>query len=166
MDKYCSHCGSQMPLEDIVCINCGSRNFIEKQGFNSNATYGGYHQSDNNYVEYAGFWRRAVATLIDGIILWIFTAFMGDFLGFIVNWLYQAILESSEMQATLGKKAIGLKVTDLDGNRISFARASGRYFATILSSITFGIGFIMAGFTEKKQALHDIIAGCLVIKED
>jgi uncharacterized RDD family membrane protein YckC len=83
----------------------------------------------------------------------------------VLNWLYFALLESSSWQATLGKKALGLEVTDLDGNRISFGRATGRFFAKIISSLTLGIGYIMAGFTEKKQALHDMIAGTLVIRK-
>ncbi len=81
------------------------------------------------------------------------------------NWVYFAVLESSPWRATLGKKALGLSVVDLSGNRISFARASGRFFAKILSSMTFLIGFVMAGFTAKKQALHDMLAGCLVTRK-
>jgi uncharacterized RDD family membrane protein YckC len=73
-------------------------------------------------------------------------------------------MESSSRQATVGKMTLGLKVTDLAGRRISFARASGRYFAKYVSSMTLLIGYIMAGFTERKQALHDIIAGTLVIR--
>ena len=79
-------------------------------------------------------------------------------------WLYWALLESSPWQATLGKKALGLLVTDLQGRRITFARASGRYFGKLLSTIVLGTGYLMAGFTEKKQALHDILAGCLVTR--
>lgn len=81
------------------------------------------------------------------------------------QWLYYALMESSKRQATLGKMALGIKVTDTDGNRISFGRASGRYFAKFISGFVFMIGYIMAGFTAKKQALHDIIASCLVIVE-
>jgi uncharacterized RDD family membrane protein YckC len=83
----------------------------------------------------------------------------------ILNWLYFALLESSEWRATLGKKALGLEVTDLSGNRIDFGRASGRFFGKILSALILWIGFIMAGITEKKQALHDMLAGCLVIRK-
>jgi uncharacterized RDD family membrane protein YckC len=82
-----------------------------------------------------------------------------------MNWIYYAALESSSWQATLGKKILGLRVTDLAGNRISFARASGRFFGMILSSMILGIGFLMAGFTARKQALHDILAGCLVLRQ-
>jgi len=83
----------------------------------------------------------------------------------VLTWLYYALLESSVWQATLGKKALGLEVTDLAGSRIQFGRATGRYFARWLSLMTIGIGYIMAGFTEKKQALHDIVAGTLVIRK-
>jgi uncharacterized RDD family membrane protein YckC len=83
----------------------------------------------------------------------------------VLHWLYYSLLESSAWQATLGKKALGLEVTDLDGNRISFGRATGRFFAKIISSLILFIGYIMAGFTEKKQALHDILAGTLVIRK-
>lgn len=101
-----------------------------------------------------------------------FGAFLG--LGFIfgffgiillVSWLYYALSESSSWQATLGKKMLNLKVTDLNGQPISFARASGRYFSKIITGmIPLFIGYIMAGFTEKKQAIHDMIASCLVLR--
>lgn len=82
-----------------------------------------------------------------------------------LDWLYYALLESSAWQGTLGKKALGLEVTDTEGKRISFGRATGRFFAKIISALILWIGFIMAGFTEKKQALHDMIAGTLVIRK-
>jgi uncharacterized RDD family membrane protein YckC len=87
------------------------------------------------------------------------------FLAIAANWLYYAWFESSEHQATLGKMALGLIVTDMEGRRITFARASGRFFAKIVTGlIPFFIGYIMAGFTAKKQALHDMIASCLVLR--
>lgn len=79
------------------------------------------------------------------------------------GWIYEAGLESSSKQATLGKMALGLRVTDKYGRRITFARASGRYFSKLLSRILM-IGYIMAGFTARKQALHDMIAGTLVVR--
>jgi uncharacterized RDD family membrane protein YckC len=77
-------------------------------------------------------------------------------------WIYEAAMESSSKQATLGKMIFGMKVTDLNGNRISFGRATGRHFAKYISGLTLLIGYIIAGFTEKKQALHDMIVGTLV----
>jgi uncharacterized RDD family membrane protein YckC len=82
----------------------------------------------------------------------------------VAGWLYFALMESSAKGATLGKMALGLRVTDLSGNRISFGRATGRYFGKIVSGMIFSIGYIMAGFTQQKQALHDIMAGCLVVR--
>jgi uncharacterized RDD family membrane protein YckC len=78
-------------------------------------------------------------------------------------WLYNALMESSSKQATLGKMALGVVVVSLDGKRISFARATGRFFSKFFLSSILMIGYILAAFTEKKQALHDIIAGTLVV---
>ncbi len=88
---------------------------------------------------------------------------MAILLAAIAAWLYYALMESSAKGATLGKMVLGIRVTDLNGNRVSFGRATGRYFAKIISSLVLMIGYIIAGFTDRKQALHDIIAGCLVI---
>jgi len=87
----------------------------------------------------------------------------GWIIGVIINWLYWAVMESSSKQATLGKMALGIIVTDYEGKGISFGRATGRQFARIISALILLIGYIMAGFTEKKQALHDMIAECLVV---
>jgi uncharacterized RDD family membrane protein YckC len=137
--------------------------------------------------QYAGFWWRLVAHLIDGVVL-CFVLFIVDFfvalmiivstaglglipaygfnslLNLVIGWLYFALTESSEMQATPGKRCCKIIVTDLHGNRVSFGRASGRYFAKIVSVLTLGIGFLMAGLTQRKQALHDLIADCLVLR--
>jgi uncharacterized RDD family membrane protein YckC len=97
------------------------------------------------------------------IMGWIFALIVVSVL---LQWLYFAIMESSEHQGTLGKMALGLIVTDTDDRRISFPRATGRFFAKIISGlIPLGIGYIMAGFTEKKQALHDMIASTLVLRK-
>ena len=83
----------------------------------------------------------------------------------LITWFYYALMQSSAKQATIGKMALGLKVTDVNGDRLTFARASLRYFSKILSSLFFMIGYIMAGFTEKKQALHDMIANTYVVRK-
>ena len=133
---------------------------------------------------YGGFWRRFVAIIIDiilviivgfivglviGIVLGVARVnrqtigYIGNVFGFLLQWLYFSLFESSASQATPGKQAMGMKVTDLNGARIGFGQATGRYFGKIVSGITLGIGFIMAGFTERKQALHDMIASTLVV---
>ena len=81
-----------------------------------------------------------------------------------VTWLYHALMESSEWQATLGKKVLDLVVTDMAGRRVSFWRATGRHFAKIVSNMIYPFGHVMAGFTQQKQALHDMIAGCLILR--
>ncbi len=133
-------------------------------------------------VTYAGFWKRFAAAIIDGIVLVVVGGVAGGILGaaggdretinltgnvtgIVLNMLYFALMESSTLQATLGKMALGIQVTDLHGNPISFGRAVGRHFAKILSAVILLIGYVMAGFTEKKQALHDMIAGCLVVNK-
>lgn len=80
-----------------------------------------------------------------------------------VGLFYYAGLESSEAQATFGKRALGIKVTDLEGRRLSFKHAMGRWFAAALSYMSLYVGFLMAGFTQRKQGLHDVIAGTLVV---
>ncbi len=89
--------------------------------------------------------------------------FLAILLSFIAGWLYYALFESSARGATPGKMALGIRVTDLSGTRISFGRATGRYFGKMLSSLILMIGYLMAAFTDRKQALHDILAGCLVV---
>jgi uncharacterized RDD family membrane protein YckC/Tfp pilus assembly major pilin PilA len=140
----------------------------------------------NRDARYAGFWRRAVAAFIDSVIVGVLNAIIvvalagalvgsgGDPEGLeavalywipsiVVAWLYYALLHSSQGQATWGKRALGIKVTSLTGGPIGFARSTARYFATFLSSLALFIGFLMAGFTRRRQALHDIVAGTLVV---
>ena len=91
-----------------------------------------------------------------------FSYYISMILSFFLQWLYYAGMESSPLKATLGKWAVGAYVTDLDGGRISFAKATGRYFGKIISGLILGIGYLMAGFSNDKQALHDQMAGCFV----
>jgi len=147
-------------------------------------------QARSEYVVHAGFLRRWAALIIDSIIvgvalmivmmmiaipLGLFTFDSGGdefvaaaqgiyyVLYFIAAPLYYAGLESSAAQATLGKRIIGIKVCDLEGRPLSFMHALGRWAAAALSYLTLYIGFFMAGFTAKKQALHDLIASTYVV---
>lgn len=100
-----------------------------------------------------------------GLFLIIGLVFLATTVSLVVTWLYHALLESSEWQATVGKKLLGLVVTDMAGQRVSFGRSTGRHFAKIITNmVPLLIGYFMAAFTEKKQALHDMIAGCLVLR--
>ena len=128
-------------------------------------------------MKYAGFWKRALALLIDSIVLvpvgcifYIFDknedAILYSFLANqVIMWLYFSLFESQGWQGTPGKHFLGIKVTDLNGNRITFARATARYFSKFFSSIILGIGYLMAAFTKRKQALHDLIAETLVVSD-
>ena len=134
---------------------------------------------------YAGFWLRVAAYLLDSalialvltFVLLLYEAFQhDDFDGVLsvalklsavatwLTWAYFALMESSPVQGTLGKLAVGIKVTDKNGDPITFIRASWRYWAKLLSSWTFMIGWLMAAFTPNKRALHDIVAGTLVLR--
>lgn len=133
-------------------------------------------------MTYAGFLKRAVSHVIDWFIILLCIGALGLVMGVAADaadnyvllllfyipylvgpWLYYAYMESSEKQGTIGKIALGIKVVDLDGNRVTFARATGRFFAKSLSALTLGIGYFMAGWTQRKQALHDMVAHCLVV---
>lgn len=144
--------------------------------------------------EYAPIWRRLLASGVDwfleGLVLvpvlllflWSvelitsltklmdietgrFIAGVGTVLFVIVSdWLYNARMNSSPRQATFGKAFMRLKVTGMGGERIGFGQATGRYFAKFLSTFMLFAGFAIAIFTRRKQALHDIVAGTLVLK--
>ena len=138
-------------------------------------------------MSYAGFWKRVAAIFVDTIILMFGGAMIGflfgflmigegindleelegigNILGLILGWIYFAAMESSPTQGTLGKMALGIKVTDMEGDRVEFGRATGRHFGKIISTIILLIGYIMIAFTQKKQGLHDIMAGCLVVNK-
>ena len=139
----------------------------------------------NESTKYGGFWIRVAASMIDFIVLLIPNLLIpfllkatsssenelymfvlnaeGVILTSILDWAYCAVLHSSTWQATVGKKAVGLKVVDENGNRISFGRATVRYFASLLSALILCIGYMMVGWTSRKQGLHDMIAGTLVV---
>lgn len=135
-------------------------------------------------TQYAGFWMRVAASLIDGFVLMIpglivigifggigaaieseGLVLMGYLIYILMFWLYSALMEASSKQATVGKMALGLKVTDLSGGSISFGQATGRHFGKIVSYLILYIGYMMAGWTEKKQALHDMMASTLVVRK-
>ncbi len=136
-------------------------------------------------LAYAGFSKRFFASLIDGVIIFcvlvaplIILAVAGaseetvnvggvitQLLAVVGSWIYEAVMDSSSKQGTLGKMAVGIKVTDLEGKRITFGRATGGHFGKYLSCFTMYIGYLMAAFTQKRQALHDIIAGTLVLED-
>ena len=132
---------------------------------------------DIDTTPYAGFWIRAAALAIDACMLLVLFGLVAVVLGdpenlvfslvaAVVQWIYFAGFESSERQATPGKSALDLQVTDADGFRLSFGRATGRYFAKILSFMPVCLGFVIAAFTPRKQALHDLLAQTTVQRRE
>ena len=137
---------------------------------------------------YAGFWKRFAAVIIDSTIVYgiifVLMTILGygemtegpkaaivniallNLLSFVIYVLYWSLFESSRLQATPGKMALGIKVADINGERVSFGRALGRNLGKIISGLTLNIGYVMAGFTIRKQALHDKMADCLVIDKN
>lgn len=133
-------------------------------------------------ITYAGFWIRAAAFIIDLLIAGAIASVISRILfgnynmyddpgndpgpcavPLTVNWIYFAWQESSIRQATIGKLAVGVKVCTETGERLTFANATGRYFAKILSAIIVLIGFLMVVFDKKKQGLHDKLAKTFVV---
>jgi uncharacterized RDD family membrane protein YckC len=199
---YCHKCGAQNDDQAAFCDKCGAALTNMRPMVSATAAPSPTSPESGPApplypaaVEYAGFWKRLAAALIDGILLigtyfvltflfsFVYYSVTGDdeeemsdatatVIGYtagaavaMLGWLYYAFMESSAKQATLGKMALGIMVTDGQGRRVSFARATGRYFGKIISNIILYIGYIMIAFTAKKQGLHDIMADCLVVKK-
>src|ERR1700731_1150081 len=215
---YCSKCGATLAEDAAYCSKCGTPvagpapapPIATNLGERLPAVPDPARPAASPLAAYAGFWLRAVALVLDGILLFIPITFIIGFLaigmglsvavqqiepgeslealtaalgsGFILavllivivgSGLYFALLECPPLQGSLGKKILGLYVTDTAGNRISFGRASGRFFAGKfaclgvpgLGIIYFIMSCIFAGVTPRKQALHDMFAGCLVMKK-
>ena len=205
---YCSKCGGSMPEGAVYCSNCGQAFSVPvaaprtllAPGPAALPAHAGVASGPR--VDYAGFWLRLLALIIDNVILGLgfvlvliplifltglhkllddfhpdedmnnvgIAMFVGIILiaatvSLILTWLYHALMESSDWQATLGKKVLGLVVTDMAGHRVSFGRSTGRHFGKLITNlIPAFLGYVMAGFTEKRQALHDMMSGCLVLR--
>lgn len=168
--KFCSGCGASIPGGTVP---------LPQERIPAVANTG----------RYAGFWKRFAASFIDALII---SAFWATLLGLhiilkgthiiegsaevislvivtilpmLFAWLYASVMESSPLRGTLGKLVFGIVVTDLNGNRLSFGRATGRHLGKVFSTMFFWFGHLMAAFTEKKQALHDLVASSLVVNK-
>lgn len=180
-NRFCWNCGGETRVQQELCVECGVS--LSKET-SKDTKYAGFWLRFAAYVidyivvdllmlvpyligslilEYVDAYYYDITDETSLILIAIAFVILG--IGSLMALLYYPILHSSKWQATLGKMAVGIKVVDIYGNRISFLRAFGRYFATIISTVILFIGYIMAGFTEKKQTLHDIIAGTLVVKK-
>lgn len=178
---FCWNCGKAQEGNTSYCFNCGVR--LSQEPASQPDTAPALE------VKYAGFWKRLLAWILDIIAFAAFNFVIGIIVAvalvaagvdettagnvvaaiyniniFVGGWLYYALFERSHTRGTIGKMTLGIIVTDSSGNKISFARATGRHFAKIISIVILLIGYFMIAFTGKKQGLHDIIADTLVIQ--
>jgi uncharacterized RDD family membrane protein YckC len=175
---FCSQCGKENPEDAQYCNEC--RAALVPPAISALRDAMGY-----GMPEYAGFWLRFFAMITDAVIIHVGGAILaailspiyllspentvgpavfGIMLLGVVGFLYYPLFESQAWQATPGKRLMGIYVGGMDSRRVSFWRAFFRNLAKMVSSFIFGIGYIMAAFTPKKQALHDIFAECLVLR--
>jgi len=188
----CPNCGNATTITvgQKFCAKCGANLDAPSVTAATRPTAG---SASPAIVEapYSGFWRRAWAFLIDSFLFYFVfliallvvgaiartasgkSGGLGSreivviglvLVAFLAPWLYHALMESSSVQATVGKLAAGIKVTDEAGRRTTFGRATGRYFAHIVTGFTFGVGYAMVVFTRRRQALHDMMSGSLVVR--
>jgi uncharacterized RDD family membrane protein YckC len=181
--NFCPNCGAELMYKEAeICPTCGVR--IKEPPKPAGEKYAGFwirflaYIIDGIILFIIGFGIAFIIGLTWGVAnyspysnIYNSSSFLGVAiiiygLVIVITWLYFAYQESSIKQATIGKQALGLIVTDLEGNRLSFGRATGRWLAKILSGIILGIGFIIIGLTEKKQGLHDMIASTYVVYKD
>ena len=175
----CPHCDHEVVELAQFCHLCGAELPISEER--------------PRPLEYGSLWKRLAAVFIDAGLVTIlvvptclffawmleilsdakmigredarFTAGMSTVVFFlVVDWVYHARLMSTRRQATFGKRWMGLRVTDMAGGPISFGQATGRHFAKFLSTFALLVGFIIAIFSKRRQALHDMVAGTLVLK--
>lgn len=189
----CPSCNARNSSNARFCTACGA-NLSQA---NTNQGPSTPYQTPSSHPEaalvsayaFAGFWKRVIAYILDGIIFSILFGILAFLLGgslfsmssqspanimaifgiyaliYPAWWLYFALMESSSSQATFGKKIVGIKVTDLNGQPIGFGHATGRHFAAFITQMTFTIGYLMAAFTARKQSLHDLVASTLVVND-
>jgi uncharacterized RDD family membrane protein YckC len=193
LNQVCSTCGNVTLPDGRFCLFCGDLlSESAPKGLVSQPAKP-LASSEPAHIDYAGFWLRALAGAIDvaleaggalvltfaidfalrrfGRLLGIspFVSKVATGMAFILilavgSWLYCAFTESSSWRATVGKRILGLQVVTADGDKVGFGQATVRHFMKFLSLFFLMIGFMMAGWTKRRQALHDMPSDCLVIR--
>ena len=191
LDEVCASCGSRRLPDGRFCLFCGD--VLTDSSSVAGKSHPNRVPDTADNIVYAGFWLRFLAGSVDvaleafgallitlaidfalrrfghsfGIDRWnakVFAGFAYIPILAVGSWLYCAFMESSAWRATVGKRLLGLQVMDTEGRRISFGQATVRHFMKFLSLFCLMIGFLMAGWTKRRQALHDIPTDCLVIR--
>jgi uncharacterized RDD family membrane protein YckC len=188
-DILCNSCGAAVPSDTARCFSCGAvllgaatpppipaaAQFAATPAPGQLVLDGGpwttvATSTDVGTMRYGGFWIRLAAWAIDFLVTAIPVGIAQrvappfGLVAALAVLLYYPILESSELQATLGKKACGLFVTDSRGRRISFGRAVLRYIAKFVSALPLGLGFVLIAFSARKRGLHDLMVDTLVLR--
>jgi uncharacterized RDD family membrane protein YckC len=183
---FCSRCGTWAADDATLCPLCGVA--LQDDGLRLHAgavAAASPHATVTPLVSYGGFWRRLAAVILDTIILWFPAAtvrvmigvdpfnnfdfqsassWTGALVEYLIGWLYAALLIASPMRGTLGLQVMDLEVTDTRGRPVSFARATWRYWAQFLSLFTLGIGYLIQLATPRRQTLHDLVSGTVVVR--
>lgn len=178
---FCSRCGSWAPDDQATCGLCGLALQVDNWG----AAPARPAAVVVPIVSYAGFWRRCVSVALDSLLLFFPAATVRVFMGvpalpdlfspaptppaamateMLMGLFYVAVLVSSPARATLGMQVMGLELTDLRGARIGFGRAMVRWFAQVLDLVTLGIGYLIMLFTPRRQTLHDLVTGTVMVR--
>jgi uncharacterized RDD family membrane protein YckC len=191
---FCSRCGTWAADDATLCTLCGAAlqddnlprvvRTATEPPFRMGAV-AGETASVMPIVSYGGFWRRLVAVLLDSILLWFPSATIRVVLGldpfgvfdpqsptawiaacaeYALGGAYAVLLIRSSMRGTLGLQVMDLQVTDLHGGRVSFLRAAWRYLAQLLTLVTFGVGYLLQLVTPRRQTLHDMVSGTVVVR--
>lgn len=183
---FCAQCGQWVADGDAACGRCGTA--VHGTAIGPLPVPASRVVPAAEPVRFAGFWRRFATLVVDAIVLFFPTAIVRVLLGgdpfgtdglfdgpsalrwTAANaglwWIYCAAFESSPAQGSLGQQLLGVRVCDDRLRRISFVRASARYFAQWLSVLTCGLGYLVNLFTKKRQALHDLVAGCVLARAE
>lgn len=182
----CAQCGQWLADGDVRCPRCGAPAHGAAIGPLPGAAVPAAAPAAP--ARYAGFWRRFWTGVVDALVLFFPAAIVrvlsgadasdlqtawsqpallrAEAINLLLYWLYCALLESSRAQGTLGQQLLGLRVCDDRLQRISFVRASGRFWGQFLSAFTCGIGYLLNLWTRKRQTLHDLAAGCVLVRAE
>jgi len=183
---FCPRCGTWNPEGTLHCKLCGEG--LQPGVAAIDPALRPAHDAAAQVMElpvYGGFWRRFAGVSLDTLVLFFPLATLRVLMGLdmtgewqpdstawwiscwielALSWLYGALMISGQARGTLGMQVMGLHVTRLHGERVSFGRATGRYMAQFLTVLTLGVGFLMQVFTRRRQTLHDLVSGTVVVR--
>lgn len=189
---FCPRCGTRIEGAGPACVLCGAA-LPGREGMAPAASHGASHSAEPHapwvatvtVPAYAGFWRRLGGSLLDALVIFFPVAIIRVSMGLsavafdddydttgliamavevVLSWLYAVTQLGSPASATLGMRVVGIRLLDVHGQRPSFARVNGRYLAQVLSVITLGIGYLIMLFNRRRQTLHDLVSGTVVVR--